>query len=169
MTIGELAARAGVPTATVRYYERRGLIAAAPRTPAGYRQYDAEAARRLRFIKHAQALGFSLDEVAELLALRVSDPASCPRVAATTREKIGRVREQIRSLRRLEAVLEGLAHACETHAPTAECPVLAALADDAERDPPSASPMLPAKTSARIPVGSTSLRTARHDPRRRHA
>ena len=169
MTIGELAARAGVPTATVRYYERRGLIAAAPRTPAGYRQYDAESARRLRFIKHAQALGFSLEEVAELLALRVSDPASCPRVEATTREKIGRVREQIRALRRLEGVLEGLAHACETHAPTAECPVLAALADDAEREPPSAPSIVPGATSAGLPAGVPALRAMRHDAGRRHA
>ena len=163
MTIGELAARAGVPTATVRYYEPRGLLAAAPRTPAGYRQYDAESARRLRFIKHAQALGFSLEEVAELLALRVSDPASCARVEETSREKIDRVRARIQELRRLELVLEGLVRACNTHEPTDECPVLAALSDEAvgEQPPgPATEPAWIARLSLDAPAAA--VRGTRH-------
>lgn len=132
MTIGELAAAAGVPPATVRYYEQRGLLAPAPRTRAGYRVYDAESVRRLRFIRHAQALGFSLEDVQELLALRVTEPGSCTQVEATTREKLGHVRGRLRELRRMERVLVSLLHACESRQPTDECPVLATLTEEDE-------------------------------------
>ena len=128
MTIGELALAAGVPAATVRYYEQRGLLAPAPRTQAGYRVYDTDGVRRLRFIKHAQTLGFSLEDVRELLALRVTEPASCTRVEATTRHQLRHVRERIRELRRMERVLASLLRACEARQATDECPVLAALA-----------------------------------------
>ena len=129
MTIGEVAALAGLPTATVRYYEQRGLIGTAPRTHSGYRQYGPEMARRLRFIKHAQGLGFSLDEIQELLALRVADPAACSQVAATTREKIRGIRQRIRELQRMERTLTGLVRSCQARRATEECPVLAALAE----------------------------------------
>lgn len=132
MIIGELAAAAGVPAATVRYYEKRGLLAPAPRTRAGYRVYDADGVRRLRFIKHAQALGFSLEDVQELLALRVTDPASCAPVEATTHDRLRQVRERIREFRRMESVLKSLLQSCETRQPTDECPVLAALSDESE-------------------------------------
>jgi len=127
LTIGELAGRAGVPTPTVRYYERRGLIAEAGRTASGYRQYRPEVAERLRFIKRTQELGFSLEEIQEFLALRVEDPASCAVVEARTREKIGRVRRKIRELERIEEVLERLVASCETRTPSAECPLLEAM------------------------------------------
>ncbi len=81
LRIGDVAAAAGVPAATVRYYERRGLLPRAPRTPAGYRQYGTETPRRLRFIRHAQELGFSLEEIQSMLALRSDDPAACRRTA----------------------------------------------------------------------------------------
>ena len=129
MTIGEVAALAGVPTATVRYYEQRGLIGTAPRTHAGYRQYGPETARRLRFIKRAQELGFSLDEIQELLALHVAEPASCPQVEATTREKIQGIRQRIRELQRMERTMTGLVRSCQARRATEECPVLAALVD----------------------------------------
>jgi MerR family mercuric resistance operon transcriptional regulator len=133
MKIGEVAALAGVPVATVRYYERRGLIADAERTPSGYRQYDAGAARRLRFIKHAQALGFSLEEIEQMLALRSGDPAACARVEAVTREKVLVVRQRLAELQRLERTLQELAGACARHEPAEPCPVLAVLHDDAPR------------------------------------
>ena len=135
MTIGEVGAAAGVPAATVRYYEQRGLIAPAPRTRAGYRVYDADAVRRLRFIKHAQALGFSLEDVQQLLALRVTDPGSCARVEATTLDKLRHVRMRIREFRRMERVLESLLRSCEAKQATDECPVLASLADGSEEAP----------------------------------
>ena len=108
MRIGEVAALAGVPVPTVRYYERRGLIADAERTPSGYRRYDADAARRLRFIRHAQELGFSLDEVRQMLALRTDDPAACARIEALTRDKVRAVRERLVELERLEHTLQAL-------------------------------------------------------------
>ncbi|NUP54661.1 MAG: heavy metal-responsive transcriptional regulator [Gemmatimonadaceae bacterium] len=134
MTIGELAAATGVPAATVRYYEQRGLLARAPRTRAGYRVYDADALRRLRFIRHAQALGFSLEDVQELLALRVTDPASCARVEITTREKLEHVRLRIRELQRMEHTLDALLRSCQRRQRTDECPVLATLSEDAGQD-----------------------------------
>jgi Hg(II)-responsive transcriptional regulator len=130
MNIGEVAALAGIPTATVRYYERRGLIAEAPRTEAGYRQYGAETARRLRFIKRAQRMGFTLDEIQDLLGLRVDDPAACPVVEGKTREKIAQVERRIRELTRIQEVLEGLADSCGALVPTAECPILEALSEE---------------------------------------
>lgn len=132
MKIGEVAALAGVPVATVRYYERRGLIADAERTPSGYRQYDADAARRLRFIKHAQELGFSLEDIQQILALRSDDPAACARIEALTRDKVRAVRERLVELERLEHTLQDLVGACERHASSAPCPVLAALSDDSD-------------------------------------
>lgn len=130
MKIGELAAQAGVPIATVRYYERRGLIAEPPRTESGYRQYGSETAERLRFIKRAQDLGFTLGEVEELLDLRVDDRQACAAVEAKTREKIADVRRKVAELERLEVVLERLAGACATHTPTEECPVLDMLTEE---------------------------------------
>lgn len=133
MTIGEVAARAGIPTPTVRYYERRGLIEAPPRTAAGYRQYSSKTTERLRFIKRAQELGFTLEEIRELLELRVEDPESCPVVEARARDKIAQVRGKIRDLRRMETVLDKLAASCRTREPTAECPMLETLIQEDAR------------------------------------
>lgn len=133
LTIGGVAALTGVPAATVRYYERRGLISPASRTSAGYRQYDADAAQRLRFIRHAQALGFSLAEVEELLAPRADDAAACPRVAAASRRKIRIIEQRIGELDRVKRTLEGLVRSCDAHQPSDPCPVLASLGDDVGR------------------------------------
>lgn len=133
MKIGETAALAGVPTATVRYYERRGLIAPPTRTASGYREYGTEAARRLRFIKHAQELGFTLEEIQQMLELRIEDPAACAQVEATTREKIRAVRHRLAELKHLERTLQTLVGTCERHRPSEPCPILTVLADDAGR------------------------------------
>lgn len=130
MKIGELAALAGVPAATVRYYERRGLIAEPARSASGYRQYGPQAAERIRFIRRAQGLGFSLEEIEELLALRVDDPASCAEVATKTRAKIAEVRRRIGELERLEGVLSRLAAMCAGRTVTSECPVLEMMVED---------------------------------------
>jgi DNA-binding transcriptional MerR regulator len=129
MRIGEVATLAGVPPTTVRYYERRGLIGAAPRSPSGYRQYGPDAARRLQFIRHAKALGFSLTEVQELLALRATDPKSCARVAETTRTKLHGIRHRIRELEHMRRTLERLVRSCQAQRASAECPVLTVLTE----------------------------------------
>jgi MerR family transcriptional regulator, copper efflux regulator len=129
MRIGELAELAGVPAATVRYYERRRLITTPGRTDSGYRRYGPETAERIRFIKRAQDLGFSLDEIDELLELRARDAASCVAVEAKTRRKIDDVRRRIAELERLEAVLLRLADSCAARERTSECPVLEMLTE----------------------------------------
>lgn len=130
MNISQVAALAGVTATTVRYYERRGLIANASRTRTGYRQYSPDTARRLRFIKRAQELGFTLDEVAELLALRVDDPAACPIVETKAGEKVAQVHRMIQDLMRIKDALNGLVDSCRSHAPTEECPILEALLEE---------------------------------------
>lgn len=127
MTIGSLAAAAGVNVPTVRYYERRGIIAEPPRTAAGYRQYDDTVVDRIRFVRQAQELGFTLEEIEELLALRVDDPESCGVVEQATRIKLASVESKIRELGRLRSVLERLVRACDERERTSACPVLAML------------------------------------------
>jgi Hg(II)-responsive transcriptional regulator len=134
LTIGQVAAAADVNIQTIRYYERRGLFAAPRRTPSGYREYAADAVSRLRFIKHAQELGFSLKEIQELLGLRVRHGAACNAVERKTREKIGLVQQRIRDLQRMKRTLERLAVACATRRPTDDCPILEALEDHGDVD-----------------------------------
>ncbi len=127
LTSGQVANAASVNVQTIRYYERRGLFPAARRAPSGYRQYDEEAVTRLRFIKHAQALGFSLREVKELLALRVRNRTACVTVAERSRLKIALVERKIADLRRIRRTLERLVSSCEARRATDECPILDAL------------------------------------------
>jgi MerR family transcriptional regulator, copper efflux regulator len=127
LTIGELAARARVNVQTVRYYERRGLVLPPARNRAGYRQYSLEAADRIRFIRRAQELGFSLVEIEDLLALRFRHGFACADVEARARDKIRLVEWKIGELERIRRSLESLVAACPTREPTSECPILEAL------------------------------------------
>jgi Hg(II)-responsive transcriptional regulator len=129
LTIGQVAGAAAVNIQTVRYYERRGLLAAPRRTASGYRQYAEDAVSRLRFIKHAQELGFSLKEVQELLGLRVRHRAACDAVERKTREKIEIVQQKVADLQRMQHTLKRLAAACAARRPTDDCPILEALED----------------------------------------
>ena len=127
LTIGSLAQAAGVKVATVRYYERRGLIAEPPRTAAGYRRYDPSVVDRIRFVRRAQDLGFTLEEIEDLLGLRVNNPASCGRVEAATQAKLEAVESKIRELERLRATLQRLVQSCQQRKKTVKCPVLEML------------------------------------------
>jgi len=128
ITIGKLAKQAGMGVETLRYYERRGLIAPRHRTQAGYRLYDPDAVRRLRFIRRAQTLGFTLDEIGGLLAFSDDPDASAGEVKAMTQAKIEDIDRRIQDLERMKRALEGLAEGCPGHrATTADCPILAAL------------------------------------------
>ena len=131
LTRGKLAGRGGVNIATIRYYEKRGLLPDAPRTRAGYRMYAGDALRRLHFIRQAQMLGFSLDEIGELLALRMQPGTTCADIRMRANEKISAVEQKIGDLQRIKNALTDLASACRGAGPTAECPILEAL--DAER------------------------------------
>lgn len=134
LTIGQVAAAAAVNIQTIRYYERRGLFTSPGRSPAGYRQYPEEAVHRLRFIKQAQELGFTLKEIQQLLALRVRHGAACDAVERQTRQKIELVERKIRDLERIRRTLEQLAAACASRRPTEECPILEAFEDHAVSD-----------------------------------
>src|SRR6266699_290221 len=130
LTIGQIASAANVNIHTIRYYERRGHFPTPPRTQTRYRPYPADAVARLRFIKHAQELGFSLHEIEELLALRVRHGAACDAVERKTRSKLELVQQRIRDLQRMKRTLERLAAACTARRPTDECPILEVLEHD---------------------------------------
>ena len=131
LTIGKLARQANVGVETLRYYERRGLIEPQRRTDAGYRLYDDDARRRLQFIRRAQTLGFSLDEIAELLSLSNQPTASAADVKRLAQAKIDDIEARIRDLERMKTALSSLEDQCPGHAgTTAECPILAALSQN---------------------------------------
>lgn len=130
LTIGRLAQAVGINLETVRYYERRGLLPKPPRSSSGYRLFPADTARRLRFIKHAQELGFSLKEVHELLALRVSPRSSSSEIRKRAQAKISDIEGKIRSLESMRSSLRKLTKSCSGCMPISECPILESL--DAE-------------------------------------
>lgn len=128
MTIGELARRANVNVQTVRYYERRGLLAEPHRTPSGYRQYSVTTLDRLRFIKRAQELGFTLSEIEELLVLRLDPRTTAAVVKARAEAKIEDVDRRIRDLERIRHALTHLAGRCRGgRGPVGDCPLLEAM------------------------------------------
>jgi MerR family copper efflux transcriptional regulator len=128
LTIGKLAKDAGVNLETVRYYERRGLLPKPPRsTSSGYRQFPEDAARRLRFIRRAQELGFSLTEIGELLSLRVSRTSTSGTIRTRTEAKIADIDSKIRTLQSMKKSLQRLTKACDGCAPMADCPILDSL------------------------------------------
>ena len=117
-TIGHFALAAGVPTSTVRYYERAGLLKPDARSRANYRQYTERALSRLRFIRSAQATGFSLQDIRQLLGLTHCDDPPCEEVITLTRQRLADVRQRIRELRGVEKVLSrSLADCCTGRAP----------------------------------------------------
>jgi Hg(II)-responsive transcriptional regulator len=131
-TISELARDAGVNVETVRYYERIGLLRQ-PRKPGrGWRRYDELGLRRIRFIKRAQELGFTLAEVKELLSLRSStNSRTCERVSRKARTKLDEIEGKIRDLLAMKLALTELAAACPQDGAGDACPLLGAL--DSER------------------------------------
>ena len=127
----DVAKQGGVNLETIRYYERRGLLPKPPRTGAGYRTFDPAAVRRLRFIKQAQAIGFSLKEVKELLALRVDPRTSCADVRRRAEAKIVDIDEKLRALRAMKRALVRLTAACAGQGPVSKCAILESLEERA--------------------------------------
>jgi len=127
MTIGQMARSAGASVETIRFYEREGLLEHPARSASGYRNYPPEAVARLRMIRQAKELGFSLNEIKELLALRVAPGKSCSDVRARAERKIADIDQRIAALKRMKAALARLAAACAGRGPTSECPILEAL------------------------------------------
>jgi MerR family transcriptional regulator, copper efflux regulator len=127
LTIGRLAKEAAVNLETVRFYERRGLLPKPPRSASGYRLFPSDAARRLRFIRRAQELGFSLKEIRELLSLRVSPTSTSKDIRARAESKIADIEAKIRGLESMRQTLLKLTSACQCCVPVGECPILESL------------------------------------------
>lgn len=125
LTIGTFAALVGVNVETIRFYQRRGLIREPPRAFGRIRRYGAEDVSRLRFVKSAQHLGFSLDEIAGLL--RLEDGTHCDEARTAAQEKLSGVRTKLADLRRIEAALAALVDECCAATGDVRCPLIDAL------------------------------------------
>jgi MerR family mercuric resistance operon transcriptional regulator len=127
LSIGRLAKETGLSVETIRFYERQRLIDSPPRKESGYRQYNSEDVRRLRFIQEAKALGFSLKEIGELLSLRLDSDATCREARAKAQERLLDIEEKMRRLKRMQGALRKLVQQCPGQGPVSECPILEAL------------------------------------------
>ncbi len=130
LTTGHLAKEAGVNIETIRYYEKRGLLPKVPRKASGYRLWPKETVKRIRFIRHAQELGFSLREIAELLSLRTDNKTSCSEIKRIAEEKITDIDKKIRSLKKIKKALQKLSGTCPGSGPVSDCPILEAMERD---------------------------------------
>ena len=126
MRIGTAAEQAGVNIQTLRYYERRGLLPRPPRRTSGYREFPDDAVRMVRFIKRAQDLGFTLDEVEELIKLRSEKRRDRTRVRAVAEARLRQVDRKIAELQAIKQALSHLVHCCQEGS-TLECPIIEAL------------------------------------------
>lgn len=125
LTISRLAAAAGVHPESIRFYQRRGLLRVPARVHGSIRRYDDADAERVRFIKSAQRLGFSLDEVAELF--RLQDGAGCEEAREIAERRLTDVRQRRADLERIETVLAELVRSCKRSGDTPDCPLIQAL------------------------------------------
>lgn len=126
-TTGQVAKHANVNIETIRYYERRGLIPEPPRRESGYRQYPHDTVGRIRFIKRAQELGFSLKEIQELLSLRLDPSTPAIEVRNKTEAKVRDIEAKIDTLQKMKHALLHLIHQCDGHGTVDDCPIIAAL------------------------------------------
>jgi len=126
MKIGELAKQAQVSVDTIRFYEKRGLITQTSRSHSGYRMYAPNDVKRLQFIVHAKELGFTLEEIKQLLALR-ADGSDCARVKSVAEEKALEITSRIEKLSRMRKVLLDLASQCDHGDADEACPILKSL------------------------------------------
>ena len=126
-TIGELAKRVGVPTSTVRYYERRGLLMPGGRSGSNYRLYDQIALERLQFMRAAQAAGFTLTDISVLLEFKEGDFPPSKEVQALISERLEKIAEQLRHLKRAQKVLKSWLVVCHEAERTGRCGVIEGL------------------------------------------
>ena len=130
LTIGKVARLVGIGVETIRFYEREGLIEEPPRRESGYRQYPEETVHRLRFIRRAKELGFTLKEIKELLALRIEPETTCEDIRRRAEAKIGDIEEKICTLNKMKGALKKLTLACKGRGPVSACPILEAMEND---------------------------------------
>jgi MerR family mercuric resistance operon transcriptional regulator len=127
LKIGEVAARGGVNLQTIRYYERKGLLPKPPRLASGYRAFPTEAVHRVRFIKRAQELGFSLADIRELFSIQIDTEKDCSDVQRLAKAKIADIEQKINTLQSMKRVLTRLAKACPGRGPSSQCPILESI------------------------------------------
>ena len=126
-TIGAVARKAGAGIDTIRYYERAGLLPAPRRRASGYRDYGVDTVARLRFIRRAKDLGFTLEEIRELLALSTDRERGVKSAKQRAEARLAQVEQRIRELQRVRRGLKQLIAACPGHGPLEQCPILRAL------------------------------------------
>ena len=125
IAIGKLAKSCGVNIDTVRYYERQDLLLPVERTPSGYRRYSDDSVKRLRFIRRAQGLGFTLSEIKNLLGLTEDDNADCGDIRDCARQKIAQLEPKIEDMLKIKQGLEKLASYCPgSGKPLSDCTIL---------------------------------------------
>jgi MerR family mercuric resistance operon transcriptional regulator len=127
LKVGEVARKAGVNLQTIHYYERRGLLPKPPRSASNYRLYPADSVRRVRFVRRAQELGFTLKEIKDLLSLRAAPRTRCADVRKRAEAKVRDIDEKIRTLEAMRRALSRLIRECSSSGPATECPILEAL------------------------------------------
>ncbi len=132
LTIGELANRSRVNLETIRYYEREKLLPAPPRLQSGYRSFPSESVKRIRFIKQAQELGFSLKEIKELLELQIDPSSTGGDVRKRAEAKIADIEAKIKTLSAMKKALTQLTSACNGEGLISECPILESLGSEKE-------------------------------------
>lgn len=128
LTIGRVAKLAGVNVETIRYYQRRGLLAEPDKPHMGYRRYPTDIVKHIRFIKRAQALGFTLEEIAELL--RLEEARACAETRALASHKIELIDRKLTGLAAMRNALAGLVQQCDRKRPTKGCPIIEVLGQD---------------------------------------
>ena len=126
-SVGQLAKKANVNIETIRYYERRGLLPEPLRNKSGHRQYSIKDLRRTKFIKRTQSLGFSLNEISDLLSLKMEPGKTCADVKQRVKSKLKDIEEKMKTLQRMRTVLLELETNCPGKGPLNECPILETL------------------------------------------
>ncbi|HET8764117.1 MAG TPA: heavy metal-responsive transcriptional regulator [Rhodanobacter sp.] len=130
LTIGSVARRVGVAIDTIRYYEREGLMPAPQRRASGYRSYGEAAVVQLRFIRRAKELGFTLEEIRDLLALSADRQRGVKAVKQRAQQRLATITRRIAELTRVRDALAELVASCPGHGKPEQCPILRALTDD---------------------------------------
>lgn len=131
MNIGQLSRRTGVPIDTVRYYEKQRLLPPPTRSASGYRHYEADDVLRLNFIRRAKVLGFTLDEIRDLLALSSARDCDMAAIRAAAADKLADVERRLAELTRMRDGLRTLVEACPGHGALDQCPIVSALGGEA--------------------------------------
>lgn len=125
MTIGKLASATGISAETIRYYERGGFLPPADRLQSGYRVYGSDSIQRIRFIKEAQALGFTLTEVSELIGITTDEEADCAQVNEKAKHKLQEIDKKIKALKKMQAGLKVLSKRCPAdEQPLSQCSII---------------------------------------------